>query len=272
MVQPGRKWVLFQLHEQTFGLEADRILEMVIAKNIHESPLAPPHVRGVMRLRDDVFPVVDTRLVLGMKGKREEVAELVEMLEQRQQDHVNWIVELRNSVEEDREFKLTNDPHKCAFGKWYDQYEPETAQLRMQFEKFDQPHQAIHHLADTVAEKRTVGDSQGALAVVDRAWNTLLHAMIELFEETRNMLREGAQEIVLVASCNDGKVGLLVDVVDELRDLEVDDIQDSDPATMGDQTEYVRGFTHFGDDVMVLVDLDKIADGVAGKSWGMAEV
>ncbi len=35
------KWVFFELHEQSFGLEAERILEMVIADNIHESPLAP---------------------------------------------------------------------------------------------------------------------------------------------------------------------------------------------------------------------------------------
>jgi hypothetical protein len=179
------KWVFFELHEQSFGLEAERILEMVIADNIHESPLAPPYVRGLMRLRDEVFPVVDVRVRLGMKGKGAEVEDLVELLKAREQDHVNWLTELRKSVEEDRDFKLATDPHKCAFGKWYDEYDPETPQLRVQFEKFDKPHQAIHGLAVKVARKQADGDSKGALAIVEQGWNSLLHEMVEIFEETR---------------------------------------------------------------------------------------
>ncbi len=225
-----------------------------------------------MRLRDEVFPVVDVRVRLGMKGKGAEVEDLVELLNAREQDHVNWLTELRKSVEEDRDFKLATDPHKCAFGKWYDKYDPETPQLRVQFEKFDKPHQAIHGLAVKVARKQADGDSKGALAIVEQGWNALLHEMIEIFEETRKMLVEEIQEIVLVTACGDSKVGLLVDVVDEIRDVDSGDIEDSDTATMGGETDYVIGLAKVGDSVKILVDLEKITHGVAGKLLETAEV
>jgi purine-binding chemotaxis protein CheW len=86
------------------------------------------------------------------------------------------------------------------------------------------------------------------------------------------MLVEEIQEVVLVTACGDSMVGLLVDVVDEIRDVDSGDIEDSDTATMGAETDYVKGLAKVGDSVKILVDLEKITHGVAGKLLETAEV
>ena len=83
---------------------------------------------------------MDLRVRLGMIPLKKEIDDLVDLMKQREQDHRKWLEELESSVRQQREFKLATDPHKCAFGKWYDTFTTDNLTLGHALKKFDQPH------------------------------------------------------------------------------------------------------------------------------------
>jgi purine-binding chemotaxis protein CheW len=143
-------WVIFHLLDEQFAVSANHVREMVAMPKVVPVPQTPDYIRGVINLRDQVIPVMDLRLRMGMTSLVDETEDLIQLLDQREQDHKNWIAELESSVREQREFKLATDPHKCAFGKWYDNFKTENRILAGCLRKFDAPHQKIHAIAVNV--------------------------------------------------------------------------------------------------------------------------
>ncbi len=118
-------WVIFHLLDEQFAVSANHVREMVAMPKVVPVPQTPDYIRGVINLRGQVMPVMDLRLRMEMTSLVDETEDLIHLLDQREQDHKNWITELESSVREHREFKLATDPHKCAFGKWYDNFKTE---------------------------------------------------------------------------------------------------------------------------------------------------
>jgi purine-binding chemotaxis protein CheW len=58
--------VAFQLDGETYGVEIDKVQEIIRAAEITAVPGAPPHVRGVINLRGKIIPVVDLRIRFSM--------------------------------------------------------------------------------------------------------------------------------------------------------------------------------------------------------------
>ena len=136
--------MIFRLQGEQFAVSTNHVREMVAMTKVVTVPRAPHYIRGVINLRGQVIPVIDLRLRMGMTSLVDEAEDLIALLDQREQDHKNWIAELESSVRERREFKLATDPHKCAFGKWYDNYKSDNRVLANCLTKFDEPHQKIN--------------------------------------------------------------------------------------------------------------------------------
>ena len=58
----------FTLGEEDFALEINKVREILDYTAIFKIPRMPEFIRGVINLRDDVVPVVDLRLKLGMSA------------------------------------------------------------------------------------------------------------------------------------------------------------------------------------------------------------
>lgn len=149
-------WVIFHLLDEQFAVSANHVREMVAMPKVVPVPQTPDYIRGVINLRDQVIPVMDLRLRMGMTSLVDETEDLIKLLDQREQDHKNWIAELESSVREQRGFKLATDPHKCAFGKWYDNFKTENRILAGCLRKFDAPHQKIHAIAVNVKDNECI--------------------------------------------------------------------------------------------------------------------
>lgn len=87
---------------------------MVVFPDVTVISVVPGFMRGGgINLRGKVLPVIDLRLRMGKNSLAEESEELVNLLELREQDHTNWLIELEASVKEKRAFKLATNPHQC---------------------------------------------------------------------------------------------------------------------------------------------------------------
>ena len=61
--------LLFHLGEEEFGIQVQKVREIMGVQDITQVPQTPPHVKGVINLRGKVIPVVDLRLKFEMPSR-----------------------------------------------------------------------------------------------------------------------------------------------------------------------------------------------------------
>ena len=59
-------YLSFRIGDQWYGIPVDAVIEVLHLVALTELPAAPPHVLGLMTLRDMVMPVVDLRQRFGL--------------------------------------------------------------------------------------------------------------------------------------------------------------------------------------------------------------
>lgn len=258
MSEMDNSWLIFKLAKRDFAFQTKDIIEMISLGSINKIPDAPHYIRGVMNLRNRIIPLIDLRKKLQMESLLEENEKLCELLIQRKQDHINWLNELYLSVIENREFKLTTDPHKCAFGKWYDNFKSENVYIKILLDKFDEPHKKIHAIAQKVSEIIRIGKRDEAIAQIEFAKQGILQKMISLFDQTVTTLRENCLEIVIVITHNELLYGFAVDAVTDVVDIVKDNIELPPSLQQTYVNQYIHGIGKVDDKLNVLLDLPRL--------------
>jgi purine-binding chemotaxis protein CheW len=161
-----------------------------------------------------------------MHSLPDEIQDLVHLLEQREQDHLNWINELEASVKKTRTFKLTTDPHKCAFGQWYDQYRSDNRIINMCLKKFDVPHRKIHAIAMQVKSLEEKKCFDEAFDIINQTRNNELTEIVTLFAQARKLLIEEQREIALVMEHGKNSIALAVDTIQAVEKISIEQMSD----------------------------------------------
>lgn len=195
-------WVIFSLEELKFAMASTFVESMVLTTRATEVPNTDDNIRGVFHFREKATPLIDLRQRLGLKSRLQEVQDFCQMIDEREQDHHNWLRELDDSVREGREFALTTDPHKCAFGFWYDAYVPESHSMKSLLAKFDQPHRRIHAVAEKAKEFIAKGQAEKAHQAVLQCQNTEMAEMVKLFAAVKKEYQESHRETTIVFEKN----------------------------------------------------------------------
>lgn len=229
--QSDMPYVVFLLQYTNFAFSAENVKAIVELPSVVKVPGLPSHFRGVINLRGQVLPLLDLRARFGYKSLKQESEELCIELEQRKKDHMNWLEELKNSVEERREFKLATDPHKCAFGKWYDKFKTSNPDVQSILRRFDQPHKDIHAIAETVKSHEAKGEFETCMKIIEKTKNRELAEMIKLFAAMCKYLQEDLQEIAIILERSDGKSYAValdqVSAVEQLTEESFDALSDA---------------------------------------------
>ena len=140
-------WVIFTLKNERYGVASPYVRSMVAMSEVTKIPDSPQYIRGAIKIRDKVTPLIDLRNRLGMDSFLDKIENQITMLKEREKDHRNWLSELESSVKENRPFTLATDHHKCKFGQWYDSYVPKSYEESEFLKKFEMPHKRIHEVA-----------------------------------------------------------------------------------------------------------------------------
>jgi len=253
-------WVNFYLLNELYAISASNVREMLAMPRVVSIPKTPDYIRGVINLRGKNYPVLDLRKRMGMKSLVDETSDLIELLEHREEDHKNWIAELESSVEEHCDFKLTTNPHKCAFGKWYDSFKTDNRVLKSILKKFNNPHNTIHSIAIDVKELVKQKDFDGAFDVINKTRNGELAEMIKLFNEVRTNLRESSREIALVLEWQDKTMVVSVDSVATVDKMDESNVEEMSEAVSTEDNQYLIGIGKRGKDELLvqLLDVEKL--------------
>lgn len=255
-------WVVFRLQDHHFAIPASVVQEMVATPDLTPVPSAPPYVRGMINLRGRVMPLIDLRQRMRMESSAEAMERFVEMLDQREQEHKNWLAELENSVRDKRKFTLTTDPHKCAFGQWFDSFETDNFELMGIIQKFDRPHRRIHAIAQEVEQDVDGGRVDHAYGMIQRTRDGALARMVELFSEVRQAVKKTRREIAMVMERGGRDVALAVDAVESVEMIDPATIEAAHESITGAADQFVTqvGRRAENDQMVLILDLTSVLD------------
>ena len=201
-------WCFFELGEETYGITIHRLVEMVQLGKVSPLPDSRPYVRGITNLRGRIVQVLDLREMLGLPSLRSELDELVQLLRDREHDHIEWVQALRSTLETGCEFTKSMDADHCAFGQWKASFHTENAVLKMQLDRFDHPHRSLHAAAKEVLDACRSGNKDHAHDLINQLEAGELATLRGLFEDTRRMLVEELREILVVLNVGGKAAGL----------------------------------------------------------------
>ncbi|HLG68965.1 MAG TPA: chemotaxis protein CheW [Chloroflexota bacterium] len=72
-----RRFVLFQLDQRTFAVEAEAVREVFPLPAISPMDSPSPYVRGAVQLRGDILPVLDLRPALRIRPRPDQLHDVV---------------------------------------------------------------------------------------------------------------------------------------------------------------------------------------------------
>lgn len=163
-----------------------------------------PH--HVVRFEGQPIPVLDFAEWTGGKAVYRTNKELIDILTQREQDHIDWLDALELSLRSGAPFTKARDPHQCAFGKWYDTFTTDDDMLADLMRDFDEPHQRIHALADKLLATKETEGVDAALNLLQRERVFTLARLQELFADAKDRLRSITRPVLVFLVKQNGQL------------------------------------------------------------------
>ena len=222
-------WITFRIENQFLSIPTKNVEAIIREYKVTKIPGASSYIKGIIRYRDELFKLFNLRKILSFQDLESMHREFYQMLEQREKDHIKWLEELELSVRENREFKLTTDPTKCAFGKWYYSYKTDNLHLQRMLDRFEQPHDKIHAVAKTIESLKNEGNYEKANQVIIDTKSNELSTMIQLFKEFKIEYSKMIEENVILLKQNNSKCALTVDsvlAVESIEEIPKDEAQE----------------------------------------------
>lgn len=212
-------WLSLKLKKQLYAIDSSTVESIFqLDQTITPLPESTATKPGIINLRGKIISLVDLRLVLGMESLVQEQKEFEAMLEQRKIDHQNWVKELERCLDEDDKFHLATDPHKCAFGKWYDNYHTDVQTVAFHLNKIDEPHKKLHHTAHLAFEcPRHCEECERDQCLRDKLREdakSYMQIVVGLLDEAKQVFRDSYRKMcIVITDANGDSTGLLVDEV-----------------------------------------------------------
>lgn len=245
-------WVLVDVAGIIYAISCESVLSLEQLSKVTPIPSSPSEVRGVVNFRGKIIELIDTRILLNSKSIVDEIKEFSDTMDTMLKAHLNWVNTLEDCILNGKEFTLTTDPHKCAFGIWYDNFKTNDSVLSFQLAKFDKPHKAIHKIGITAVDMVKRQDNDGAIALINATKDTELQQMVNLFAETKVAYANSRREILVVLGENEqNALSVAVDEIVAIEHLfEIDNNLIKDTIT---DTEYLTGLGKRKDDSAVFL-------------------
>lgn len=211
--------IVFKSNGILFSVPSTYAQAIIQLPEVTELPNTSKVMRGIIRHRDEIYNLIDFRKALSYRSIKDEMDEFSAMIDQRELDHIKWLDELESSIIENRKFELTTDPHKCAFGKWYDTYTTENFFIQDILKEFDDPHRTIHGIAQNIEELKVRNDFKGAKEVIKETRNKELSRMKELFNKIKKAVQMSSTERVILFNRDSNKFAIAVDQIESVEDI-----------------------------------------------------
>ncbi|MBF0097438.1 MAG: CZB domain-containing protein [Magnetococcales bacterium] len=205
------EYLVFTVNQCRYGVPGSAIVSVSDMPVCTHLPHLPDNVRGVVSFRSGGIPLFDLRVCFAAQARILETEELINTMGLRKQDHINWLSKLKDEVYNQKPITVQTDPHKCAFGKWYDQFHSDNTNLAAYMRRFDTPHKEIHQVAIDAAKLIKNNQQTQAKELVQRTETGILVRLLELFDGLANHVRKYLLEYAIIMRVDDALFAVAVD-------------------------------------------------------------
>ena len=216
--------ILFKIANSLYCVSSKHVISISTLPKYNSVPGAAEGVSGIIKFRGEVVPVVDMRIIFGMPTLQKEYDNFVDMLEARKNDHVNWVNELERSYATGEKFKLATDPHKCAFGKWYDKFQTDSQVVDFHMKKIADPHSKLHAAAlemNTCSLEATESEQEDCSeAVMTEIKTKYMPTVVGLLEDAKSVFKNSYHSMLIILKNEHTRIGLIVDEVISIQEME----------------------------------------------------
>ncbi|TVZ40493.1 chemoreceptor zinc-binding protein [Alteromonadaceae bacterium 2753L.S.0a.02] len=216
-------YITFSSCDTQFALSVGfvRYITTVQALTKRTSPTKEGLTHTVFDFGGETLVLYDFNQIIDAASHCEIIEELIGLLAARREDHIKWIAALEHSIHSGEPFTKAIDPHQCAFGIWYDNYKPSDHELQKILENFDEPHKAIHALAEELLSiARDKGDIAEAEQRLEQEKRSTLKQLLNLFDEATQRLEALDKPVVLVLDDGTRKFGLQVESIGDIKQFD----------------------------------------------------
>lgn len=221
----------FWIGDELFAIDIDNILSVTQdMENLLQPPVKSRGLMGVINYMDEPVAVYNFAEMLNILSTRHIKANLVDLLNAREQDHIEWLDALEDSLNNDVPFEKARDPKMCEFGKWHEKFKTRDEALKDLMAQFDKPHKEIHALADKLLGLKDNNQLDEALEQLQLARRTTLNNLKKHFSHARSQIEESLHTVVINITNNGIKplVALQIDEIHEVMNFNKSDLRSLD--------------------------------------------
>lgn len=214
-----RQIFTFFVEDMMFGLNVENVL--MLGQEVNDIQRVPVEERGfcgVTKFQGSIVPVLDFAHRIGVPSGMDSKSALLTILTERENDHIEWVNSLENTIKTGVAFTKATNPNECAFGKWYSHFDTRDETLKELLESFDEPHKKIHALAEALITLRDNGKQDEALERLVHERATTLRRLRALFGRARDQIQSGMRQVLLFITL-DGKTPRYALMIDEINDV-----------------------------------------------------
>lgn len=221
-MEADHPYIVFKINEGLYCVNSKNISTILQLPDYQTLPEAPPFMTGIFKYRNTIVEMLDIRTLFHIPTLKQAYLAFVRMLDDRKQDHINWVLELERSLKAGEKFTLATDPHKCAFGKWYDAYPFGDDATSFHMRKIEEPHRRLHEAADTAAKcSRDCAfctKTECVQNVLERVKKESMQQILRLLDETKEVFHATFYHEMVLLLENSG-LGIVVDEVLSVENL-----------------------------------------------------
>lgn len=250
--------ITFSTTQASFAIPLEQVLyiEKDVKRNIQLNELEQFN-HEVITFQNKTVELHDFNRLIGTESHEKTTHELIKQLNDMEQQHVDWLDALEESIKHRKPFIKATDPTKCAFGQWYANFETNNDELKEVLTRFDVPHRKIHSLAQELLGL-SHGNQASALEILEQHRGSTLAELISLFQLAKERALSSIRPIILFVEHNEGRISALR--LDNINDIVNYDLKSFSP---DDSTEgllkkrledfAIEGFLRNGDRAPVML-------------------
>lgn len=204
-------------------------------------------------------PIYDFADLMGCEAEYKANVKLLKTLKDREKDHIDWMDALEYSIRNGAAFTLPRDATQCEFGKWYASYDADDELLADILRDFDEPHQRIHSLADSLLDLCEQDQKEKAISILEIEKTRTLSKLQNLFAAAKDRLENITRPILLYIDTDKKMIAVRLNAISDIRTFERSTFtaqSDVDDNTNLEDLNFIAGYLESEGDAPPCVLLD----------------
>lgn len=250
--------ITFSTNDASFAIPLDQVLyiEKDVKRNIQLNDLEQFN-HEVITYQNSTVQLYDFNRLIGSENHQQAMQEFVSQLEAVEQEQIDWVNALEESLLTGATFNKSLDPNKCEFGRWYAQYSSDNEEIAEVLERFEVPHKKLHDVAKEILSTNK-SDHEQAMKMLQLERATTLNELVVLFQLAKERARASVRPIIVFVEHDGGRItALRLDNINDIvsysrNNFSLDNSTDGVMKNRGDDF-VIEGYLRNGNDAPLML-------------------